>query len=259
MSQPIFPKGIKVVKGKVVQRKLPTSRMAEFKLREKSKIAKKFDSSRPTNDVLTGPETQAYKADLTEAIRKTLTKNRTGPRLAPGQQSTPKTSTQRVFEEEAGIDGEYLEQRNPLGDPRQQRELPKVRPGRPRPVLPERREAFVDANDSPMSPDDAPPTYLGGAKASDIRDRRKNPKMEGRGASPLAKIIEAMEGQKMPAPLLQQLKGLDPAKLEEILALINQSKKPSVRKKYNQKLSLDRAPTRQELEDSYNSPDDLPF
>ena len=153
-----------------------------------------------------------------------IQEGRTGPRLAPGQQSEPKISTKRVFEEETGM-GEYIKQRNPLGDPRQQRELPKIRPGRPRPVLPEFNEAL-------------PPTYYGGAKASDIRDRRKNPSMEGRGAGFLSKIQEAMRGEKMPAPLLEQLKGLDPAKLEKILALINKSKRPSGQKGTNEQSKL---------------------
>lgn len=198
MSQPIFPKGTKVVKGKVVARKLPTSRMAEFKLREKAKIAKKFDSERPTNDVLTGPGTQAYMADLTEAIRKTLAKGRTGPRLAPGQKSEPKP-TQGM---------PYLGKGKELGDPRQQRELPKVRPG----ALKTRPEGISDVEgETPL-------------RTMDKGYRSAFPEIEGRGSGFLSKIQEAMSGKPMPAPLLEQLKGLDPAKLEKILALIMESK-----------------------------------
>lgn len=221
MSQPIFPKGTKVVKGKVVQRLQGSSRVKEQKLKYRKGAEDAVIMDAGGDAGMRAHYTSTNDPEFNKAVIRLIQEGRTGPRLAPGQKSIPKVLKKLGFDPE---EGDYVAERGPMGDPRQQRELPKVKPGRPRPVLPERREAFVGANDDPMAPDDASPTYYGGAKASDKRDRRKNPAMEGRGSGFLSKIQEAMGGKPMPAPLLAQLKGLDPKKLEAILAVLNKSK-----------------------------------
>ena len=166
MSQPIFPKGTKVVKGKVVARKLPTSQQSTSRYKKKEVEFKKENNLR------------------------------TGPVVAPNQTASP---TPR---REPGYIGKFLY------DPRLARVFPKIRPG----ALETRPKGISDIEgEIPL-------------RTIDRGYRSAFPEMEGRGASPLSKIIDAMRGKKMPAPLLEQLKGLDPAKLEKILAFINKSK-----------------------------------
>lgn len=181
MSQPIFPKGTKVVRGKVVARKLPTSQQS----------------------------TSAYKQ--AEVGLKKINNLRTGPVVAPNQ----KTTTKR----QSGYIGKSLE------DPRLAKVLPKIRPGALEKNVGTRRIEGYDIEGEPL-------------RNIDMEMRSFNPAMEGRGPSPLSKIIEALKGQKMPPSLLQELKGLDPAKLEKILALINKSRRPSGQKGTNEQSKL---------------------
>jgi hypothetical protein len=200
--KPIFPKGTKVVKGKVVQRKLPTSRMSELKAKQKEKIVVDARAETPLPDgPIEGPngeqiQHRLWNKEFSEAVVRKLQEGRTGPRLAPGQQSKLKYA--QILD---NTKGKLLE------DPRLEKELPKNKPGR------------IDQDY--ISDEDG---YLEPSRMIDLEHRSQHPEVEGRGASPLSKIIEAMGGKKMPAPLLAQLKGLDPKKLEAILAVLNKSK-----------------------------------
>lgn len=58
------------------------------------------------------------------------------------------------------------------------------------------------------------------AREIELNQRQTNPSLEGRGASPLSKIIDAMRGEKMPPPLLARLRTLDPKVLKDILKIL---------------------------------------
>ena len=197
MSQPIFPKGTKVVKGKVVQRKLPTSRMDEFKQKQQDNIRRSVPIPETSEGLINNKK-------LMKDIALALQKGRTGPRLAPGQQSKARKNKVNYS----------------LGDPRLERELPKIKPGTLEKDVGTRQIEGYDIEGEPL-------------RNMDMEMRSLNPAMEGRGPSPLSKIIEALEGQKMPPSLLQELKGLDPVKLEKILALIKKSKVGKERQQLN--------------------------
>lgn len=229
--KPIFPKGTKVVKGQVVQRLQGSSQVKKQKLKYLKDAEDEVIMDAGGDAGMRAHYTGTNDPDFLKAVMRLIQQGRTGPRLASNQ--FPKTKTS-------------LGQK--LGDPRQFQEYRKNKPGRIDQNTSTRQMEGYDLEGEP-------------GRMMDLGVRSQYPEVEGRGASPLSKIIDAMRGKKMPAPLLEQLKGLDPVKLEKILALINKSKiNTSSNKKYpRKKLSLDRPPTQKELEDSYNSPDDLPF
>lgn len=231
MSQPIFPKGTKVVKGKVVKRKQGSSQVKRKKNNDRVDAIDSVVRSAGGEAGMRAHFTSESDPNFLKAVMHKIQEGRTGPRLAPNQ-----------FAKTRIKDGQEL------GDPRRFQEYRKNKPGRIDQDTSTRRMEGYDLEGEP-------------GRMMDLGIRSQHPEVEGRGASPLSKIIEAMKGEKMPPSLLQELKGLDSVKLEKILALINKSKINTFsKKKYPRgKLSLDRPPTQKELEDSYNFLDDIPF
>lgn len=226
MSQPIFPKGTKVVKGKVVQRLQGSSRVKEQKTNLRKGAEDEVIRGAGGDAGMRAHYTGTDDPDFLKAVVRLIQEGRTGPRLAPGQQSKPKTSTKMIRDMEEGS----YSPRGKLGDPRQQRELPKNRPGR------------LNSKMSTQMANQEVEGYEGVDQASardiELNFRQGNPAMEGRESGFLSKIQEAMDGKPLPAPLIEQLRGLDPAKLKEILTLINKSKRPSGQKGTNEQSKL---------------------
>lgn len=197
MSQPIFPKGTKVVKGKVVQRLQGSSQVKEQKLKYR-KAAEDTVIMDAGADAGMREDYKATDPEFNKAVMRLIQEGRTGPRLAPGQASKLK-SAQLFDDSEVRL----------LEDPRLERELPKNKPGR------------IDQN---YGPDED--GYTEPSRMIDLEHRSRHPEVEGRGASPLSKIVQFMVGKKMPTTLLKQLKGLDPAKLDKILKILQDSEFP---------------------------------
>jgi len=57
-------------------------------------------------------------------------------------------------------------------------------------------------------------------RKDDLNARKEDPAREGRGPSFLAQIVEAMNGKKMPDPLLARLRTLEPRVLKNILNIL---------------------------------------
>lgn len=242
--KPIFSKGVKVVKGKVVQRKQGSSQVKRKKDNERVDIIDSVVRSAGGEAGMRAHYTSETDPEFLKVVMREIQKGRTGPRLAPGQKSKPKILKKMGFDPEEGA---YVAERGPFGDPRQQRELPKVKPGRidqntsARFSRTTRQEESYDLEDEPV-----------GYRMMDLMHRSQHPEVEGRGASPLSKIIDAMGGKKIPRPLLQELKGLEPVKLEKILVLIKKSKRPSGQKGTNKQSKFNAYMNR-------HPPEDIPF